>query len=41
MALINCIIPLVLDVSSFASLVVEVYASFYLQNCIAHVWQVI
>ena len=30
-----------LGVSSFASLVVEAYTSFYLLNCIVHVWQVI
>ena len=41
MELIYCIVPLVLGISSFASLVVEAYASFYLLNCIAHVWQVI
>ena len=28
-------------VSSFVSLVVEACTSFYLLNCIAHVWQVI
>ena len=41
MVLIYCIVPLVLGVSSFVSLVVEDYTSFYFLNCIAHVWQVI
>ena len=41
MALIYCIVSLVLGVGSFESLVVETYASFYLLNCISHVWQVI
>ena len=35
------IVNLVHGVSSFAFLVVEVYMSFYLLNCIAHIWQVI
>ena len=41
MALTCCIIALVLGVSSFASLIVEAYTSFYLLNCIAHILQVI
>ena len=40
-ALTFCIVPLLLGISSFASLLVKVYTSFYLLNCIAHVWQVI
>ena len=41
MALIYCIVPLVMGISSFASLMVEAYTNFYLLNCIDQVWQVI
>ena len=41
MALIYCIVPLVLGISSFVTLLVEAYMSFYLLNYIAHVWQAI
>ena len=41
MALIYCIVPLIIGFGNFSSLVVGAYASFYLLNCIAYVWQVI
>ena len=41
MALIYCIVPLVLGISSFVTLLVEAYMRFYLLNYIAHVWQAI
>ena len=37
MVLTYCIVPLVLGIGSFTSLMVEAHASLYLLNCIVHI----